>query len=119
MRVAGVFFPQHDLHPTGFATLKWVEVGVYLINKHTINLMGEKSTEEYWTGKVKKALLGKKIVKVEFMHQDSVTKNMWYKRPVCLLLDDGNWIYPMMDDEGNDGGAMGTTFDKLETIPVL
>tara|TARA_Y100000034_G_scaffold126042_1_gene176681 strand:+ start:886 stop:1128 length:243 start_codon:yes stop_codon:yes gene_type:complete len=77
--------------------------------------------EKQWTAKVEKALLGRKIVQVEFMDPTSVEKNMWYKRPVCLLLDDGNWIYPMMDDEGNDGGAMGTTYTKegLETIPVL
>ena len=94
---------------------------MYLINKHTTNHMVLKRNEiePYWTGKVKKALLGKKIVKVEFMSPNEVEKNGWYKRPVCLLLDDGNWIYPMMDDEGNDGGAMATTCDKLETIPVL
>ena len=81
--------------------------------------MKRNEIEPYWTGKVKKALLGKRIVKVEFMNPDSVEKNMWGKRPICLLLDDGNWIYPMMDDEANDGGAMGTTYDKLDTIPVL
>jgi len=25
----------------------------------------------------------------------------------------------MMDDEGNDGGAISTTFDDLGTIPVI
>tara|TARA_Y100000310_G_C20544654_1_gene745023 strand:+ start:324 stop:581 length:258 start_codon:yes stop_codon:yes gene_type:complete len=84
-------------------------------------VLAKKEVEPYWTGKVEKALLGKKIVKVEFMNPREVENSGWYKRPVCLLLDDGNWIYPMMDDEGNDGGAMGTTYSKegLETIPVL
>jgi hypothetical protein len=90
----------------------------YMINPRKRD-MGDKSTEEYWTSRVEQNLVGKKIVKVEFMNPDSVKKNGWGKRPICFLLDDGNWIYPMMDDEANDGGVMGTTYDKLDTIPVL
>ena len=44
---------------------------------------------------------------------------MWYKRPISILLDDKIWITPIMDDEGNDGGAMSTTIKDLGTIPVI
>ena len=44
---------------------------------------------------------------------------MWYKRPIAIRLDNGHWIVPIMDDEGNDGGAMSTTFKDLSTIPVI
>jgi len=57
-----------------------------------------KSVEQYWTDKI---------------------DNMWYKRPVAICLDNKYWLIPMMDDEGNDGGAISTTFDDLGTIPVI
>jgi hypothetical protein len=44
---------------------------------------------------------------------------MWYNRPVCILLDDGKWLYPMRDDEGNDGGALGIAGPRQDTYPVL
>tara|TARA_B100000579_G_scaffold297985_1_gene248071 strand:+ start:54598 stop:54840 length:243 start_codon:yes stop_codon:yes gene_type:complete len=75
--------------------------------------------EKRWLTKIKKQLVGKTIVKIEYMHEDVVETNMWSSRPICILLDDGNWIYPMCDDEGNNGGAMGTTFEDLQTIPVF
>ena len=43
----------------------------------------------------------------------------WYKRPVCMLLDNGVWIYPSQDDEGNDGGALFTSIDNKPCLPVL
>ena len=75
--------------------------------------------EKRWLTRIKKQLVGKKIVKIEYMNEDAVENNMWGCRPICLLLDDGNWIYPMRDDEGNNGGAMGTTIEDLQTIPVF
>ena len=44
---------------------------------------------------------------------------MWYKRPVALHLDNGVWVFPSQDDEGNDGGALFTTDEKQECLPVL
>ena len=78
-----------------------------------------KSVEQYWTELIAKHLVGRKITKVEYIPQDEMDENMWYKRPISILLDDEHWITPIMDDEGNDGGAMSTTFTKLETIPVI
>ena len=59
-----------------------------------------------WTEFAKKRLVGKKIVSVEYMSSKEIENIGWYKRPICLGLDDGTWIYPQMDDEGNDGGAL-------------
>ena len=41
----------------------------------------------------------------------------WHSRPVCMQLDDGTWIFPMADDEGNDGGALAV--GNSETLPVF
>ena len=79
----------------------------------------EKTTEQYWTDKVAKNLVGRKITRVEYMTEIEMKDNMWYKRPIAIQLDNKYWIIPMMDDEGNDGGAMSTTFKDLGTIPVI
>tara|TARA_R110000824_G_scaffold14378_14_gene61253 strand:+ start:166 stop:420 length:255 start_codon:yes stop_codon:yes gene_type:complete len=79
----------------------------------------EKTTEQYWTDKVAKNLVGKKITRVEYMTEIEMKDNMWYKRPIAIQLDNKYWIIPMMDDEGNDGGAISTTFKDLGTIPVI
>ena len=78
-----------------------------------------KPVEQYWTEKIAKHLVGKTITKVEYIPVPEAEKNMWYKRPIAIGFDDGHWIVPMMDDEGNDGGAMSTTFKGLDTIPVI
>ena len=77
------------------------------------------TSEEYWTDKIAKHLVGRKITKVEYIPTEEMEDNMWYKRPISILLDNGHWITPIMDDEGNDGGAMSTTFKNLGTIPVI
>ena len=78
-----------------------------------------KPVEQYWTELIADHLVGRTITKVEYIPRDEAEENMWYKRPVSIQLDNGHWITPMMDDEGNDGGAMSTTFTKLGTIPVI
>ena len=71
------------------------------------------TTSEFW-------LLGKKIVKCRYMSDEEMKETMWHNRPICLLLDDGTWIIPQRDDEGNDGGSLYVTkFDKAEVLPVI
>jgi hypothetical protein len=78
-----------------------------------------KPVEQYWTEKTAKHLVGKKITKVEYMNTREMEDIGWYNRPIAIQLDNKYWLVPMMDDEGNDGGAMSTTFEKLGTIPVI
>ena len=78
-----------------------------------------KPVEQYWTEKIAKRLVGRTIKKIEYISQDEMETNLWYKRPISILLDDEHWITPIMDDEGNDGGAMTTTIKELRTIPVI
>lgn len=72
-----------------------------------------------WNKEVEKLLLGRKIVKIEWMLNKEAEECGWYSRPVCLLLDSGVWIYPLRDDEGNDGGALATSADGMPVIPVF
>ena len=78
-----------------------------------------KPVEQYLTELTAKHLVGKKIVKVEYFPKDMMEDMMWHSRPIAIHLEDGNIITPQMDDEGNDGGAMLTTFEDLGTIPVI
>ena len=78
-----------------------------------------KVLKDKWQQKAEKVLLGKKIVKVEWMTDKECEDAGSYSKPICMLLDDGTWIYPSKDDEGNDGGALFTT-SKLEScLPVF
>ena len=70
-----------------------------------------------WTKKAEKLLLGKKIIRIKWMEKDDAEAMDWGSKPVCLQLDDGNWIFPMRDDEVNDGGALAVGRD--ETLPVF
>jgi hypothetical protein len=78
-----------------------------------------KTSEDHWTDKIKKNLVGKTITNIEYMGEVEMKDNGWYKRPVAIQLDNKHWLVPMMDDEGNDGGAISTTFKDLGTIPVI
>ena len=79
-------------------------------------------TTKKWTKLAKEKLVGRKIVKVEYMSAQEVENSMWSNSPICFLLDNGAWVYPMADDEGNDGGVLyynGTDSDDAELLPVM
>ena len=78
-------------------------------------------TEKEWTNKAEKQLLGFKIVKVEYMTEGECEETGWDNRPLAIMLDNGSWLIPRRDDEGNDGGAL-TYIDSEghhDIIPVL
>ena len=80
------------------------------------------SIENYWTNTAKKNLVGATIVKVEYMPKSEMDEMMWYKTPLCILMKKGTnyfWIYPSMDDEGNDGSALFTTIKEYSGAPTL
>lgn len=82
-----------------------------------------KDVRKHWTKKAKDNLVGCKIVKVEYMPDDELKDAMWYKAPLCMLFQRPNgtqfWMYPSMDDEGNDGGALFTTIKDYPCAPVI
>ena len=75
------------------------------------------STRKQWNKTANNLLLGRKIVKVEYMTVKESDAMGWTHQPACFLLDDGNWIFPMTDDEGNDAGTLAIGKDKM--LPVL
>ena len=81
--------------------------------------MNKKQLEKKWEERISKHLIGRTITKVEYIGDDEMEDNMWYKKPIAICLDNRDWLIPMADDEGNDGGAISTTFKELGTIPVI
>ena len=74
---------------------------------------------EHWQDEAKNLLLNRKIIKVEYLSNEEASDMGWYSRPVALLLDNGVWIFPSADDEGNNGGALFTTSEANPVLPVL
>ncbi len=81
--------------------------------------MNKKQLEKKWEERISKHLIGRTITKVEYIGDDEMEDNMWYKKPIAICLDNKDWLIPMADDEGNDGGAISTTFKELGIIPVI
>ena len=72
-----------------------------------------------WGDQATKALVGKKIVAARYLNDDEVESLGWYKSAIVLLLDDGTYVYPSRDDEGNGAGALFTSHADLPVIPVI
>ena len=78
-----------------------------------------KVMKKAWQDKAEKILLGRKIVRVEWITDKEAEEWMWSSKPISMLLDDGTWIYPSQDDEGNNGGALFTTSEVENCLPVM
>ena len=73
----------------------------------------------YSASHIREALVGKPIANVMYMSDDDRDANGWFSSPIIIKFDDGHFIIPMRDDEGNDGGALWCSVEGLETIPVM
>lgn len=72
-----------------------------------------------WGDQAAALLVGRTIKEVRYLTEQEREDLGWYSRPIALRLDDGTWLWPSRDDEGNDAGALFTTDTKLMTIPVI
>ena len=69
-----------------------------------------------WTDIAKTVLLGKKIVRVEYIGKNEALDYMWDKRGVSFVLDDGTRIIAMRDDEGNDAGVLAYLNKDVDSV---
>jgi hypothetical protein len=76
-------------------------------------------TEKNWIERSEKVLLGRRILKVRYMTKKEAEEMGWDNRAIVIGLDNGTVIFPSMDDEGNNAGAIFTTDKDLPTIPVF
>ena len=89
------------------------------IKQKTMTVTEKNPTKIRWAKDIAKVLKGRTIVDVRYLTDKEKDGMGWFDSSVVLLLDDGNWITPMADDEGNNAGAMATSYATLETIPVI
>jgi len=83
-------------------------------------MTNQKSSNEIsWEKRIAKSLVGRKIVEIRYLTAEEAEMSGFDNQPICLFLDNGEWILPMRDDEGNDGGALATSYENLPTIPVI
>ena len=89
------------------------------MNDKPLDKMTDQELTDVWNKRVSKLLVGRKIIKVEYTSQKDAEEQGWYKRPVQIQLDNGVWLTPTSDDEGNDGGSIHTNLKGNSIIPVL
>ena len=79
--------------------------------------------KQKWANDIAKRLVGAIITNVRYLSAEECEDNDWYSAPAVLEMTGRNGrtfaIYAMQDDEGNDGGALGTSLEELPTIPVI
>ena len=84
-----------------------------------MNKTTEDLTTKGWEKRISKLLVNRKIVEVRYLNSEEAENFGWSNHPIVMILDNGHWILPMQDDEGNNGGAMATSFEEEPTIPVI
>ena len=74
----------------------------------------------YWQNLANKHLVGRTIVKAEWLKPSEAQRLMgWEYQPLELFLDNGTVLTPSMDDEGNNAGALFTNVQELPCCPVF
>lgn len=63
-------------------------------------------------------LVGKKIINVRYLNDAEVEDLGWHAKSLVIFFDDGSYIFPSADDEGNEAGALFTSDKDLSVIPV-
>lgn len=79
------------------------------------------TNEQFWTNKLSKELVGRKIVSIRYMSDEEKDNMGWYSKAVVIKLDNGTVLYPSQDDEGNDAGSIfyQSNNDPNGVIPVM
>ena len=72
-----------------------------------------------WGAKATALLVGKTIAGVRYLTDKEREGLGWSKRSLVLILNDGTYLWPSADDEGNNAGSFFTTDSNLLTIPTI
>mgnify|MGYP007089739077 CR=1 FL=1 len=84
-----------------------------------MNIIPQDKVVQHWEAKASTVLVGRKIKAVRYLLPEEVQNLGWYSRSVVIELDNGVLVWPSSDDEGNDAGALFTTDDRADTLPVI
>jgi hypothetical protein len=81
--------------------------------------MNNTQLTEHWDKVASDLLLNRTITKVRYFTEEEAEEMGWSGRPVAMLLDNGIWVFPSCDDEGNEGGSLFTSHPKDQCLPTL
>ena len=71
----------------------------------------------YWQNLANKHLVGRTIVKAEWLSPSESHRLMgWDYQPLELFLDNGTILTPSQDDEGNNAGALFTNIKHKKMV---
>jgi hypothetical protein len=85
-----------------------------------VDLSNAKERDKFWNDRAIKILKGKTIVQVRYLTADECENNMWYKRGLVMILNDGTKVIPGSDDEFNDTGVLHyVKNDEWDCLPSL
>jgi len=79
----------------------------------------ENQVVQHWESQAAQVLVGRKIKAVRYLYPKEAEGLGWYGRSVVIELDNGVLVWPSSDDEGNDAGALFTTDERADTLPVI
>ena len=77
------------------------------------------STTDIWATMCADKLNGRTIAAVRYLTDQEMDMLGWYRKSLVIILDDGHFLFASSDDEGNDAGALFTSYDDMPTIPVI
>ena len=75
--------------------------------------------KDEWAKKAADKLVGRTITDVRYLDGTEVEDLGWFDAPLVIFFDDGSYIFPSSDDEGNSAGSLFTSYKDLPTIPVV
>ena len=77
--------------------------------------------EKGWVAYAEEHLLGKKVVALRYLTEAERDDFGWSSRALVIVFDDGSFVFPSRDDEGNDAGSLfGQSGDgPIITFPIL
>jgi hypothetical protein len=72
-----------------------------------------------WENKCSAFLVGKTIKYVRYQYTCEIKDLGWSKKSLVIFFSDGSYLFPSSDDEGNNAGALFTSFEGIEGIPTI
>lgn len=81
--------------------------------------MSNAETQDRWLKEIRPILVGRTIKSVRYLSDEETDEIGWNRSSIVLELDSGVSLFPSSDDEGNDAGALFTTHEDMQTIPVI
>lgn len=81
--------------------------------------MTDNKTEQRWIKAAGGLLRGKTVDHVRYMSEAERDQLGWSRRAIVIVFQDGSYVFPSRDDEGNDAGALFTGNEAVPVIPVI